>query len=157
MNLNNMKRKIKFGDTIEFDEIFSHVLYIKDKNLYDVKLIDVNESDINVNKPIKDGLLHKKEKYPAGYRKIIFSKYIGNGIVIGQTMKKEGHYWPGYGPSAPDWDAEPPSFDTKKVYSFWIVAIGLNQKVLVPKIKEETPQKKYKSNRYSGHYGSQGD
>lgn len=129
-------KKIKFGDTIEFDEIFSHVLYIKDENLFDVKLIDVNESDVNVTIPYKDGLLHKKDKYPAGYRKIVFSKHNGQGIIIGQTMKKEGHYWPGYGPSAPDWDdAESPSFDTKKVYTFWIVAIGMNQKVLVPKIK----------------------
>lgn len=133
-------KKIKFGDTIEFDEIFSHVLYIKDKNLYDVKLIDVNESDIDVTHSRSemlfndDGLLKKKEKYPAGYRKLIFSKYVGKGIIIGQTMKKEGYYWPGYGSSAPDWDdAEAPSFDIKKVYTFWIVAIGLNQKVLVPK------------------------
>ena len=128
-------KKIKFGDTIVFDEIFSDVMYITPKNaeLYNVKLYE-DKFTLVKSVPINDGLWHEKVKYPAGYRKVIFSELHGSGIVIGQTMKKEGYYWPGYGPSAPDWDdVEPPLFDSKKTYTFWIVATNMNQKVLVPK------------------------
>ena len=136
MNLNNMK-KLKFGDRINFDEIFYDVLYITNKEYYDTKLYDIsiNPDSLNITKPYKDGLLHEKvKKYPAGYRKLVFTKESGNGIIVGQTMKREGYYWPGYGPSAPNWDdSEPPVFDAKKTYTFWIVATKMNEKVLVPK------------------------
>ena len=128
-------KKIKFGDTVVFNEVFSDVIYITPKNaeLYNVKLYE-GKFDVKKSVPINDGLWHEKVKYPAGYRKLIFRKFQGSGIVIGQTMKKEGIYWPGYGPSAPDWDnGEPPMFDIKKVYTFWVVATNMNQKVLVPK------------------------
>ena len=100
------------------------------KSVEDI-LIPINDGP----KPYKDGLLHEKvKKYPAGYRKLVFTKESGNGIIVGQTMKREGYYWPGYGPSAPNWDdSEPPVFDAKKTYTFWIVATKMNEKVLVPK------------------------
>jgi len=127
-------KKIKFGDTIVFDEVFSDVIYITPKNaeLYNVKLYE-GKFTLVKSKQI-DGLWHEKVKYPAGYRKLIFGELNGSGIVIGQTMKKEGIYWPGHGSSAPDWDdAEPPMFDTKKTYTFWVVATNMNHTVLVPK------------------------
>jgi len=130
-----MKKKIKFGDKIEFTETFSHVVYITNKEYYDTKLYDTVDYDkLIIKKPSISGILQEKVKYPAGYRKLIFSKENGSGIIVGQTMKREGNYWPGYGPHAPDWDdAEPPIFESKRTYTFWEVAIGMNQKILVPK------------------------
>ena len=134
-----MKKKIKFGDKIEFTEKFCNVVYINNKEYYDTKLYDsVDYDKLNIKRPITDiirsGLLQEKVKYSSGYRKLIFTKESGSGIVVGQKIMKEGYYWPGSGPSAPYYDdSEPPSFDVKWTYTFWEVAIGMNQKILVPK------------------------
>lgn len=133
-------KKLKFGDRIDFDERFVDIVYINNKNYYDIKLYtDVDYDNLNIVKTTemkKDGLLHEKEKtiYPASYRKLIFEKNNGSGIIIGQTIKKEGYYSPTCRPSAPYYDDyEPASLDVKKTYTFWIVATKMNEKVLVPK------------------------
>ena len=133
-------KKVKFGDLIKFDEIFYDVVYIKNDDLETVKLYEHDEFNImettvrKLSKSGELGILEKKKHYPSSLRKIIFLKQNGEGVVIGQKTKKEGFYSPGSSPSAPHWDDHEQSWLTvTKTYTFWIVAVGMNQTKLVPK------------------------
>ena len=119
-----------FGTKIKFSESFISLSYLKKEvteKLYD-------DSAFEKSMPILG--LNGRYKYPSGYRKLIFFKHEPmEGIIIGQTKKIEGWYTPGYGGS-PEFgreDAEPPMFDTKKAYRFWVVATSLNKTYLVEK------------------------
>jgi hypothetical protein len=68
-------------------------------------------------------------KYPTSLRKIIYKKIEDAGVIIGQTTRYEGIYYPG--------DYEEPSYIQRTITCcFWIVATGMNKTVLVPKDSE---------------------
>jgi hypothetical protein len=136
-------KKTKFGNVIKYKEVFDQVMYIDQMHLVKEKLYD-NEKYYTKTDPYRSDPqnLHnlssksEKPKYYHSLRKIIFRREEGEGIIIGQTIKKEGEYTPGY---KGGWNGdcvtedEPPYIDFTRVYSFWIVATGINQQVLVPK------------------------
>jgi len=132
-------KKNTFGDKIEYEEVFVDVVYIKNKELKDVKLYDTDEFDIS--EPIESkksavslSLLPDRKKYKSSIRKIIFSKQKGDGIIIGQGSKREGEYHPACGGGPPYYDDyEQAWLDVTKTYTFWIVANKMNQTILVPK------------------------
>ncbi len=132
------KRKNRFGETIEFDEIFSRVIYVDRKDLAIVSE-KLYEEDGRVF-PIVEPKLRlddfTSEYFPPAYRKIVFQKTKGSGIIVGQTKKIEGAYHAissptGYG--ADPTDFEPAYTECKLTYTFWVVAVGMNAAVLVPK------------------------
>lgn len=129
-------KKIKFGDIINFTEVYDSAVYldIHDSKNFDLKLYTTNEF-------IESNTIQKAngtELYKRSYRKIIFRKEIGQGIVIGQTKKLEGLYIPQTGGTVYSYyptEYEPAYLDNKLTYTFWIVAVDLNKTVLVPKVK----------------------
>jgi hypothetical protein len=130
-----MKKNKLFGKEILFNEVLHSILYIKEKNLLGTKLITPVEDSIEVAevKYNKQG----RVIYQHSYRKIIFKPEHGKGIIIGQTTKSEGEYFPGYYPGLLHMeDIEQASLKLSKRYSFWIVATGMNTQVLVPKDSE---------------------
>jgi len=125
------KRKNRFGETIEFTEVFSEVAYIAEKQLENSKLYDTDKFTIVEPKDLvaNPGFMY----FPTAIRKVVFKRQTGSGIIIGQTKKSEGRYVPQSGGSFPDSDPEPAYLDVKWTYTFWEVAVGMNKKVLVPK------------------------
>jgi len=132
MNKHN-QTKIKFGDTIDFTEVFYDVVYIKEfeKEGNHTKFY-LGEQDFTIAEP-KPGLgPFDREILPAAFRKVIFKRQEGSGIVIGQTKKYEGIYHPQYY-DARELYGEPAYLEPKWTYTFWVVAVGINKTVLVPK------------------------
>jgi len=125
--------KVKFGDRIDFTEVFHDVVYIAEKDLKHRKIYDGEEIFTIV--PEKESFSRPGEYYfPPALRKVIFKRQVGSGIVIGQKNKREGFYHPGGhgGMMHPD-DYDPPYLEITGTYTFWVVATGLNETVLVPK------------------------
>lgn len=122
--------KTKFGDTIQFTEVFHDVAYIEEheKDGNHTKFY-LGEQDFTIAEP-KAGI--GIELFPAAYRKVIFKRQDGEGIVIGQTKKTEGIYHPSYS-NPREFDYEEAYLEPKFTYTFWVVAIGINKTVLVPK------------------------
>jgi len=124
--------KSKFGDRIEFTEIFHDVVYIAEEDFKYRKIYDGEEIFTIV--PQKESVSRPGELYfPPALRKVIFKRKAGSGIIIGQKNKREGFYNPGGRPMRYPDDYEPPYLDITGTYTFWVVATGLNQTVLVPK------------------------
>lgn len=131
--MTNSTMKPKFGDRIEFTEIFHDVVYIAEKDLKYRKIYDGEEIFTVV--PQKESFSRPGEYYfPAALRKVIFKRSTGSGIIVGQKNKREGFYHPGCSGSGMDFDDyEPAYLEVTGTYTFWVVATGLNQTVLVPK------------------------
>lgn len=117
-----------------FDEIFAEAAYISNADLKDVKLYTSDKYDIVEPKiSAREGYFQKV--FPSAYRKLIFKKQYGTGIIIGQTKKSEGKYYPG---SIPGYFGDPGDYEqaytaVETTYTFWVVATGMNKTVLVPK------------------------
>jgi hypothetical protein len=132
--------KIKFGHIINFKHILSGVNYVITRNNPDIVnevIIIKEDSDFlkyKLAEPIRRGFLDEI-KYPSSFRKLFFREEEGTGIVIGQTTRAEGYYFPGCSPTfGEDYsDSEPPYLKSTKTFTFWVVATGMNQTVLVPK------------------------
>jgi hypothetical protein len=132
------RRKNRFGETIEFDEIFSRVIYV-DRNNLAIAAEKLYEEEGRVfpiveSQPRIDDFT--SEYFPPAYRKIVFQKTKGSGIIVGQTKKIEGAYHTvcaPYGINADPTDFEPAYTECKLTYTFWVVAVGMNATVLVPK------------------------
>ena len=122
-----MIKKFLFGETITYNEVFSHVEYIDELHLTEEKLYD--DSVFTPTSP--RGRLSGGRRYYHCFRKLIFKHESGNGIVIGECSKKEGEYFPG-DPA----DYEMPYLAPTKTYSFWIVATDMNRQILIQKSNE---------------------
>jgi hypothetical protein len=125
MNTNN------FGKKIKFTEVFHAIIYIKERELLLTKFLagDPLLEKVEIANP-NYGI--DKILYPNAVRKIIFNECKGEGIIIGQTTKKEGFFHPGYIDTF-GVEGEQASLEVKKVYSFWVVAVGMCKIKLVPK------------------------
>lgn len=128
------KRKNMFGETIEFTEIFSRVIYV-DRNDHLITSSKLYEDgrEFPIVEPVHRDL---RTYFPAAYRKVVFQRMNGSGIIIGQTKKSEGMYHPGSSPTgyfADPTDFEQAYVDYKWTYTFWVVATDLNKTVLVLK------------------------
>jgi hypothetical protein len=122
---------VKFGDRIDFFETFKEVVYINEYDLVDSKLYSGDSYTIV---PEKASIARPGEIYfPPALRKLIFQRGLGSGIVIGQKRMHEGFYNPGGRPMRYPDDYESPYLEITKVYSMWVVAVGMNKTVLVPK------------------------
>ena len=119
----------QFGKLIFFNCIFSHVAYIKETELKDTKLYVEDKFSIVQPKSSVSGHIY----FPPALRKVIFKTKNGNGIIIGQTYKREGFYNPRTGGGLSTMDHEPAYLKHTKTYSFWIVATDLNKTVLILK------------------------
>ena len=119
--------KIVFLNKILYTEILHAVIYLKDLTKIDDKLYT----------PVPDSIETIFNFHVKSLRKIVFTKQNGEGIIIGQTRRNEGIYNPNDPGSPPYYDDEaPPYLKTTKRYPFWVVAIGMNKTVLVPKNSE---------------------
>jgi hypothetical protein len=118
-----------FAKGIFFNEILFEIIYLKENT--DVKLYE----PVTLKKAYAKtmSLLQDKVIYPVSYRKLVFTKFKTKlrGIIIGQTTRSEGKYIPGH--SYPPDDYEQASLKIYKKYAFWVVAVGMNKTVLVPK------------------------
>lgn len=129
----------KFGDRIEFNEVFHDVVYIKEKELEKIKLYDTDESDFTIVPHEERKDLLSRETYLVfrrALRKVLFRREHGEGIIIGQTKRMEGYYEPGYQPTGffdDPTDYEAPYLGITHVYPMWIVATAMNKTVMVPK------------------------
>jgi len=133
-----MKTKLKFGDNIDFNEIFGNVLYLenpKKKDFIERKIYNGDFDPMEIVQGKIDGY-SGKVKFPSCIRKIQFLKCVGSGIIIGQTTKQEGIYVSGWYDRL-EQEGEPPMLKIKKVYSFWKVATKMNEIMLVPKTVEK--------------------
>jgi len=74
-------------------------------------------------------------------RRIDFKDECGEGIIIGQTTKREGVYHKGYTSTyIMEDDSEPSWLEVKNTIPFWKVLVGFNNIILIPKsdfIEEE--------------------
>lgn len=123
-------KKLQFGDTIVYDTIFAKVAYISEYELASAELFD--DDVFTIVEPRSGKGLFDRPFYPAAYRKIILKRQEGEGIVIGQTRKVEGIYHSSYA-NHRERDYESAYLEPKRNYLFWVVAIGINKTVLVPK------------------------
>ena len=124
---------MKFGEKIKYHEILHSIIYVKligSKDEIFSKKLYINFIDEIELAEVKYSI--DKTRYPSSIRKIVFEKIDGEGIVIGQTRRNEGSYIPGYYDSR-EMDGEQASLVISKTYTFWVVAIGMNKTVLVPK------------------------
>ena len=66
-------------------------------------------------------------------RRIDLKEECGEGVIIGQTMKREGIYHKGY--SSPFYidESEPSWLEVTNTITFWKVLVGFNKIILVPK------------------------
>jgi hypothetical protein len=124
-----MKTINNFGKTIEFNERFHAVIYIKNKELIQTKLylpVTVDDADY---------FPHKNIPFSKCIRKLTFNMESGKGIIIGQTTKHEGEYFPAIGRDHyfEDDESEQAYLKISKVYSFWKVATKMNEILLIPK------------------------
>lgn len=123
-------KKNKFGESISFTEVFSHVVYIAERNLIHTKIY-FNETPYT----IVEGQYNEdtgNTRFPSALRKLIFNRQIGEGIIIGQTKRTEGTYL-AESRQISECEYEAPYLTPTHTYTFWVVAIGLNKTVLVPK------------------------
>ena len=127
-----MKIKNQFGKRISYKEILSRVVYIENKSeCIDIKLTE--DSKFQEVVAVNDNW-NERTKWPQAYRKLVFDEEYGEGIIIGQTKRSEGKYYPSHPASPPDYDdAEPAVLEIKKTYTFWVVATEMNRTILVPK------------------------
>ena len=124
-----MKTKNNFGKEIEFNERFHSVIYIKNKELLQTKLY------IPVIADNADYFPNKNIPFTKCVRKLTFNMESGKGIIIGQTTKHEGEYFPKTlsGTYFYDDGFEQAYLKITKVYSFWKVATKMNEILLIPK------------------------
>lgn len=125
------KRKNRFGETIEFSEILADVVYVSKLDYVAINTKLYVGHNVPSEKSVKKHILDKPY-FPSAYRKMVFERKTGSGIIIGQTKRVEGVYAPGYYDIVSG-DGEPPYLDPRRVYTFWVVATSMNKKVLVPK------------------------
>jgi hypothetical protein len=122
-----MRAKDLFGRRVKFEETFSDVAYVKDepadfsRKLYEGDDFERLVAPVN---PVRDA--DTKSRPPASFRKVVFSRTSGEGIIIGQTSKHEGLYDPGTSEAQP-------SLERKRTHTFWVVAVGINKTVLAEK------------------------
>jgi hypothetical protein len=121
-----------FGKEILFTEVLHSILYIIDKALLNEKLITPVHDSVKIAEPKSD---RGRFIYSHSFRKIVFKQEKGQGIIIGQTTRDEGEYWPGFYSQTTE-DAEQATLTISKRYSFWIVATKMNKKELIPKNSE---------------------
>lgn len=118
-----------FGKQIKFNESYLRAVYLKEEIAHRTyEHMGLNSVEV---KHTINGV-----KYVHSYRKLIFDQHENKcGIIIGQTKKVEGWYSPGYGGDSQFGyeDAEPPMFEPKKTYRFWVVATDMNETFLVEK------------------------
>ena len=125
-------KKTNFLKEIEYTEFLCDMVYVKDKSLLDKKLYSDDTFEIS---EAKTDLLSNHKKFPPSIRKAVFNKEIGKGIIIGQKVKKEGHYSPTVGGSSV-WgyeDYEPAYLAVTKTIKLWVVATDMNRTILVEK------------------------
>jgi hypothetical protein len=131
--------KNRFGDSIEFDEIFLEMVYTNGKENQGTKLYSTSEyTTVETKEEYDWGQKKYRTKYPGSTKRCVFHKLDApmTGIIIGQTKKSEGEYSPFIpSESTPNgvYEAEPASLDVSKVYTFWVVATSMNSTQLVPK------------------------
>ncbi len=123
-------KDILFGEVIDFDEILHDIGYIKEKELVDTKLY--TGMDFTIVEIIDKGDTSYK---PSAYRKFIFHKQCGSGIVIGSKIKKEGLYHPQTGCSFTNnyEDYEQAYLEVTNTQGFWVIATRMNETLLIPK------------------------
>ena len=125
------KEPLKFGDKVEFTEVFHGAVYIKED--FSTCRLYYPEARFTVVEPRESTLsIDGGVWFPSAFRKVLFEKKNGSGIIIGQTTRKEGWYQSGGRQRSPE-DWEPPCLDIQKSYPFWVVATSLGKTELVPK------------------------
>lgn len=119
-----MRAKDIFGKVVKFDVIFSNVAYVKNEDdIIFTKLFVTDSFDVVL--PDIMNTVNGLAQPPASYRKVIFKRVHGTGIIIGQTSKHEGLYNPSENKQA--------SLTRKSTHTFWIVATDINKIVLAEK------------------------
>lgn len=113
-----------FGITVAFVEILHHMEYANEK-IQDKLYVDTFDKS-------------KISGFSRSWKKAIFERKEGAGILIGQTYRDEGIYYPPCGGHEYGEDNEPGALAISKRIPFWVVATGVNKTVLVPKDSELT-------------------
>jgi len=119
-----------FLKEIEYTEFLCDMVYVKDKPLLDKKLYSDDTFEVSA---AKTDLLSNHKKFLPSIRKAVFYKETGKGIIIGQKVKKEGHYYPTVSRSYPEDDYEPAYLAVTKTIKLWVVATDMNRTILVEK------------------------
>lgn len=141
-----MKADKAFGQTANFKVVLHEIAYVKDEPKdFSRKLFlgDKYEQVHPIEEAPKNVIQLTEKRRPrlvASDRKVIFAKQEGSGIIIGQTIKREGEYLPStesYYNGDCTSEAEPPQFNQRKAVAFWIIATGINKTVLAEKESTE--------------------